>query len=120
MSSAPDFLRHIVSKILTPNSMDIKRLEDARRLLAKAEAKYKFSSYGGDPSKLADYLKSPDFIELVIVIGIDLAEKLLLTIMNTYKDEKILSTVKKVLEELKGFENTSEESSTLIVYNKKY
>jgi len=118
VSKAPDFLRHIVSKVLTPNSVDIKRLEDARRLLAKAEAKYKFSAYGGDPSRLVDYLESPDFMELVIVIGVDLAKKLLLTVMNAYSDEKIINTVKKVLDELKGFEGSSEESSTVVMYRK--
>lgn len=120
MSNSPDFLRHIVSKVLTPNNVDFKRLEEARRLLAKAESKFKFSAYGGDPSRLADYLISPDFMELVLTIGIELSEKLLLVILNTYNNnEKIITAVKKVLEELKGYENSSnEESSTIFAYKK--
>lgn len=117
--ASPDFLRHIASRVLTPNTLDVKRLDDVRRLLAMAENKYKFSSYGGDPKRLVDYLRSPDFTELTLVIGIDLTKKLLEEIINDYDDNDIKSAAKKLLEELNGYKEIEDTSDTLITYNKK-
>ncbi|BFI74167.1 MULTISPECIES: hypothetical protein [Sulfurisphaera] len=110
----PDFLRHIVSKVLTPVSLDMKRLDEAQKLLAKAESKYGFSSYGGDPEKLADFLLSPDFTNLIFIIGIDLTKKLLNTVYDNYSSQKIKDAVKKILDELEGY--NSEETNQLMMY----
>ncbi|QIW24170.1 hypothetical protein EWF20_08450 [Sulfolobus sp. S-194] len=110
----PDFLRHIVSKVLTPVSLDMKRLDEAQKLLAKAESKYGFSSYGGDPEKLADFLLSPDFTNLIFIIGIDLTKKLLNIVYDNYSSQKIKDAVKKILDELEGY--NSEETNQLMMY----
>lgn len=115
----PDFLRHIASRVFTPNSLDPKRLDDVRRLLAIAETKYKFSSYGGDPKRLVEYLRSPDFTELTLIIGIDLTKKLLEEIINDYDNEEIKNDAKKLLEEFNGYNEMEDTSDTLITYNKK-
>ncbi|AWR97784.1 hypothetical protein DFR86_09645 [Acidianus sulfidivorans JP7] len=114
----PDFLRHIASKVFTPNTLDPKRLDDVRRLLAVAESKYKFSSYGGDPKKLVEYLQSPDFTELTLIVGIDLTKKLLEEIINDYDIDEIKNIAKKLLEEFNGY-TEAENSSDTLVYNKK-
>lgn len=84
-----------------------------------AETKYKFSSYGGDPKRLVNYLQSPDFTELSLIIGIDLTKKLLEEIINDYSDEEIRNTAKKLLEELNGYREIEDTSDTLVTYNKK-
>ncbi|MDT7872465.1 MAG: hypothetical protein RXQ78_00905 [Sulfolobaceae archaeon] len=110
----PDFLRHIVSKVLTPVSLDMKKLDEAQKLLAKAESKYGFSSYGGDPEKLANYILSPDFINLVLIIGVDLSKKLLYLTRDNYSSPKIKEAVQKMLEELDGY--SGEETNQVMMY----
>ncbi|BCU71182.1 hypothetical protein [Stygiolobus caldivivus] len=110
----PDFLRHIVSKVLTPVSLDLKKLDEAQKLLAKAESKYGFSSYGGDPEKLANYLLSPDFINLVLIIGVDLSKKLLYLTRDSYSSPKIKEAVQKMLDELDGY--SGEETNQVMMY----
>lgn len=111
----PDFLRHIASKVLTPVSLDMRRLDEAQKLLAKAEIKYGFSSYGGDPEKLADFLLSPDFTNLIFIIGVDLTKKLLNAIYTNYSSQKIKDAVKKILDELDGY-SSSEEANQLMMF----
>ncbi|MBW9140352.1 MAG: hypothetical protein K1T65_01325 [Candidatus Aramenus sp.] len=113
----PDFLRHVASKVLTPNTLDLKRLDDVRRLLANAESKYKFSSYGGDPKKLKDYLLSSEFTDLILIIGIELAKKLLQEVIISYTDQEIKAAAEKVLQEIDGYKDL-EGSDTVVMYKK--
>ncbi len=71
----PDFLRQVVVRVLTPNKLDPVKLEDARKILGKAETKYRFSSFGGDPQNLVVFLLSPEFTDLILVIGVQLSQK---------------------------------------------
>jgi len=103
-----------VSKVLTPVSLDMKKLDEAQKLLAKAESKYGFSSYGGDPEKLANYILSPDFINLVLIIGVDLSKKLLYLTRDNYSSPKIKEAVQKMLEELDGY--SGEETNQVMMY----
>ncbi len=110
----PDFLRQVVVRVLTPNKLDPSKLEDARKVLGKAETKYKFSSFGGNPQNLANFLLSPDFTDLVLIIGVQLALKLLDEIDREYDIEEVREAVKKVKAELTGFEDyASNEKITL-------
>jgi hypothetical protein len=83
----PDFLRHIVNRKLSELSNKYKGLlnhtDEIRKLIALAEAKYKFSSFGGDPENLAKYLLSEDF-DLVI---------------NSFKAANALDALRSILEE---------------------
>jgi hypothetical protein len=69
MVKYPDFLRHIVNVKLSEYSIKRKKIipiiDEVRKLIAKAENRYRFSSFGGNPENLAKYLKSDDF-KLVI------------------------------------------------------
>lgn len=92
----------------------MRRLDEAQKLLAKAESKYNFSSYGGDPEKLSEFLLSPDFTNLIFIIGVDLTKKLLLTVYDSYSSQKIKDAAKKILDELEGY--GSEETNQLMMY----
>ena len=114
--SEPDFLRHVASKILTPVKLDMKRLDEAQRLLAKAESKYGFSSYGGNPERLAEFLLSPDFTNLIFIIGVDLTKKLLKTVYDNYSSQKVKDAAKKILDELDGYSSSEEETNQAIMF----
>ncbi|QGA54441.1 MULTISPECIES: hypothetical protein [Sulfolobaceae] len=120
MLNQPDFLRHVASKILSPLSIDSKRLDEARRILGEAEVKYNFSSYGGNPKKLIDFLLSPDFTELSLILGPDVTKKLLEAIKDNYTDEDIKKVADKILEEINGYTENTEESNVKVSVNKKY
>ncbi|MUN27970.1 hypothetical protein [Sulfuracidifex metallicus] len=107
----PDFLRHVANKIISPTNLDAKRLDEARKLLAEAETKYKFSSYGGNPKKLIDYLQSPEFIELVMILGVDLSKKLVTLIRDSYQDEEMKQVANKIMEELDGYSDIEESKA---------
>ncbi|MCH4815005.1 MAG: hypothetical protein QXY87_04245 [Saccharolobus sp.] len=120
MLNQPDFLRHVASKILSPLSIDSKRLDEARRILGEAEVKYNFSSYRGNPKKLIDFLLSPDFTELSLILGPDVTKKLLEAIKDNYTDEDIKKVADKILEEINGYTENTEESNVKVSVNKKY
>lgn len=114
----PDFLRHVASRILTPVKLDIRRLDEAQRLLARAESKYGFSSYGGNPEKLADFLLSPDFTNLIFIVGVDLTKELLKTIYDSYSSQRVKDAAKKILDELDGYNLSEEEKNQVIMFKK--
>jgi hypothetical protein len=109
----PDFLRQVVVRVLTPNKLDPAKLEDARKILGKAETKYKFSSFGGDPRNLVMFLLSPEFTDLVLVIGVQLSLKLLDEIEKEYDIPAVKEAVKKIREELQGYDSLINEKITL-------
>ncbi|MCQ4336985.1 MAG: hypothetical protein NO130_06340 [Sulfolobales archaeon] len=109
----PDFLRQVVVRVLTPNKLDPAKLEDARKILGKAETKYKFSSFGGDPQNLVMFLLSPEFIDLILVIGVQLSLKLLDEIEKEYDIPAVKEAVKKIREELQGYDSLINEKITL-------
>ncbi|BDB97741.1 MAG: hypothetical protein RRA45_02975 [Saccharolobus sp.] len=120
MLNQPDFLRHIASKVLSPSSIDSKRLDEARRLLGEAESKYNFSSYGGNPKNIINFLLSPDFTELSLILGPEITKKLLNAIKENYTDEDIKRVADKILEEINGYIENSNESNITVTINKKY
>jgi len=66
-SPGKDFLRNIVNHVLADISekLPVNVFNEIKNMLSRAEDKYRFSVYGGDPRKLADYLSSEDWSELV-------------------------------------------------------
>jgi len=109
----PDFLRQVVVRVLTPNKLDPAKLEDARKILGKAETRYKFSSFGGDPQNLVMFLLSPEFTDLILVIGVQLSLKLLDEIEKEYDIPAVKEAVKKIREELQGYDSLINEKITL-------
>ncbi len=67
MARKIDFLRHIVNRVLAESKLSPQLIEDVRKRIGYAEEKYKFSAFGGDVRKLAEYLRSKDFDELITV-----------------------------------------------------
>ncbi len=67
MAKKVDFLRHIVNRILAESKLSPQLIDDIRKRIAYAEERYKFSAFGGDVRRLADYLRSKDFDELITV-----------------------------------------------------
>ncbi|WFO75378.1 hypothetical protein J4526_00255 [Desulfurococcaceae archaeon MEX13E-LK6-19] len=83
----PDFLRHIVNPLLARYSRERKALvtivDEVRKLIALAEDKYGFSSFGGNPGNLAKYLRSRDFDLVISALKSANASDLVLEILNT-------------------------------------
>ncbi len=111
MVKYPDFLRHIVNTMLS--ELVVKRreilgiMDEARKLIAKAENKYRFSSFGGNPEKLADYISSDEF-KLVIdlfksVNAVDVLIEILEKTRKYYNDlPVVVEAINKRIEELRG------------------
>ncbi|ABM81062.1 hypothetical protein [Hyperthermus butylicus] len=81
-----DFLRHIVNRILASPDAPRQYVDDIRKMIGRAEDKYRFNVFGGDVRRLADYLHSKDFDDL-------------LTLVKTDKSGEALRILKKILEE---------------------
>ncbi len=81
-----DFLRQIVNAKLAEavkkNKNIVLIIDEVRKLIAKAENKYHFSIYGGNPEKLVDYLDSEDFELLVNVFKSGNAVDVLIDILD--------------------------------------
>ncbi len=63
-----DFLRHIVNRVLASLNVPAQYIDDIRRAIGRAEDKYKFNAFGGDVRRLAEYLKSRDFDDLIMQV----------------------------------------------------
>ncbi|AFZ70244.1 hypothetical protein Calag_0478 [Caldisphaera lagunensis DSM 15908] len=87
-----DFMRNIVNIVVSEYSGKISSnvVEDIKKRLGYAEAKYKFSIYGGNPLKIIDYLKSEDWNDLVSYVKSihveDLLKSILERLYNEYKN----------------------------------
>ncbi|HIC99549.1 MAG TPA: hypothetical protein EYP08_08005 [Pyrodictiaceae archaeon] len=111
-----DFLRQIVNPILAKYSVRLPRqvIDDVRKSIGRAEDRYKFSSYGGDIVKLADYLRSRDFDEVISIVKSADAMNILVEILETARDAykeypEVVKAVEERIEELKGKTTKEEE-----------
>lgn len=119
MKDRHDFLRHIVNPLLAKYSRERKPLvrviDEVRKLIALAEDKYGFSSFGGEVTKLADYIESKDF-DLVIntlksVDSLDIVIEVLKTVISKYQDlPKVVEAAKKRIKQLKQSESKPKDS----------
>jgi len=66
-SARKDFLRHIVNKVISESSGKISAsvMEDLKVRFARAEDKFSFSAFGGDPRRIADFLSSEEWTDIV-------------------------------------------------------
>lgn len=114
MKNRYDFLRHIVNPLLAKYSRErkplVRVLDEVRKLIALAEDKYGFSSFGGELAKLADYIESKDF-DLVVstlksVNSLDIVIEILETVINKYQDlPRVVEAAKKRIKQLKQSES---------------
>ncbi len=83
----PDFLRQIVNRILAEERLTPQLIDEVRKRIGYAEEKYKFSTFGGDVSKLAEYMKSREFDELITVFKSGNALPVLKKILEVAKEK---------------------------------
>ncbi len=109
-----DFLRHIVNRVLSNYAEKVPAniLDDIRKHIGRAEDKYRFTVFGGDPSKLVDYFNSDDWRDLVEYLRNLHMEWILKEILNTLIAEysqncpQVVETARKAAE---GLETKGEE-----------
>ncbi len=84
-----DFLRHIVNHILSryAEKIPISAFNEIRNRFSKAEEKYKFTVFGGDPYRLLDYLDSEDFDALITYVKSANIEEVLQSILKALAQE---------------------------------
>ncbi len=91
MVKYPDFLRHIVNTRLSEYAVKRKGIvpiiDEVRKLIAKAEARYRFSSFGGNPENLAKYFGSDDFKLVVSAFQSVNALNVLIEILEEARDK---------------------------------
>ncbi len=66
-STRKDFLRHIVNRVISESSgkIPVSVIDDIKARFARAEDKFGFSVFGGDPRRIADFLSSEEWADIV-------------------------------------------------------
>ncbi|BEP17613.1 hypothetical protein PYJP_09650 [Pyrofollis japonicus] len=110
-----DFLRHIVNRVLASSDVPQQFIDDVKKLVGKAEDKYKFDAFSGDIRKLADYIRSRDFDDLVTLLksndkGLEILKKILEEAKKAYSD--IPEIVEAIDERLKTLGAETKETET--------
>ncbi len=100
-----DFLRHIVNRMLAEKGAPKQIVDDVRKIVGKAEDKYKFSSFGGDVRNLAEFIQSRDFDDLIAIFksvgSIDILVEILKRAKEAYKDyPNVVAAIESRLKEL--------------------
>ncbi|WP_440059686.1 hypothetical protein ACSU1N_00565 [Thermogladius sp. 4427co] len=123
-----DFVRNIVNvqlgRALKEGRIQSSVVDEIKRLLSTAEDKYGFSSFGGNPEKLADYLESRDFELLVSAFkaggGVDVLLEILRQAEEAYKDlPRLRETLREVIQGLSEGRERIGTLSSVFEYLKK-
>jgi hypothetical protein len=120
-SARRDFLRQIVNKVVSESSGKISAsvMEDFKIRFARAEDKFSFSVFGGDPRRIADFLSSEDWADIVEyarnVNVLWLLEDILRKLAEEYRDDcpSIASKALETLDSLSKGSTVAEEELTL-------
>ncbi len=107
-----DFLRHIAMPVISEfaSRYPAPVIEDAKKWLANAENKFRFSIYGGDPRRVAEFLASEDWSDFVASLrgskAVDLAVAILERLVKEYSEEcpEVAEAAQRALEKLKKSE----------------
>ncbi len=116
-SARKDFLRQIVNKVISESSGKISAsvMEDFKVRFARAEDKFNFSAFGGDPRRIADFLSSEEWTDIVEyaknVNATWLLEAILKKLAEEYKEDcpPIANKALETLNSLKGSTIAKEE-----------
>jgi hypothetical protein len=116
-SARRDFLRQIVNKVISESSGRISAsvMEDLKVRFARAEDKFSFSAFGGDPRRIADFLSSEewaDIVEYAKNVNVTwLLEAILKKLAEEYKEDcpPIANKALETLNSLKGSTIAKEE-----------
>ncbi len=110
-----DFLRQIVNPTLLEFEIPVQVLSEIRKKLEAAENKYNFSAFGGDVRRLADFLRSPLWQEIVSLFesadALPALIKILERAKEAYKDyPEVVQAIEEALKNLekKGGEKIKE------------
>jgi hypothetical protein len=117
-----DFLRNIVNHVLAENSDKLPPsfLDDFREALGRMEIKYGFSSVDGDPRKLADFILSNDFDDIIILARNQKAIWVVKELLEITKEEygdlpEVASAIETRLSNLeKGIDENKADMDSLI------
>jgi len=120
-SARRDFLRQIVNKVISESSGKISAsvMEDLKVRFARAEDKFSFSAFGGDPRRIADFLSSEewaDIVEYAKNVNVTwLLEAILKKLAEEYRDDcpSIASKALETLDSLSKGGAVVEEELTL-------
>ena len=116
-SARKDFLRQIVNKVISESSGKISAsvMEDLKVRFARAEDKFSFSALGGDPRRIADFLSSEEWTDIVEYsknVNVTwLLEAILKKLAEEYKEDcpPIANKALETLNSLKGSTIAKEE-----------
>lgn len=116
-SARKDFLRQIVNKAISESSGKISAsvMEDLKVRFTRAEDKFSFSAFGGDPRRIADFLSSEewaDIVEYAKNVNVTwLLEAILKKLAEEYKEDcpPIANKALETLNSLKGSTIAKEE-----------
>ena len=116
-SARKDFLRQIVNKAISESSGKISAsvMEDLKVRFTRAEDKFSFSAFGGDPRRIADFLSSEewtDIVEYAKNVNVTwLLEAILKKLAEEYKEDcpPIANKALETLNSLKGSTVAKEE-----------
>jgi len=106
-STRRDFLRHIVNRVVSEASgrVSVGVIEDVKVRFARAEDRFGFSVFGGDPRRIVDFLSSEDWADIVEyarnVNVLWLLEAILRRLAEEYRDDCPI-VAGKALEVLEG------------------
>jgi len=120
-SARKDFLRQIVNKVISESSGKISAsvMEDLKVRFARAEDKFSFSVFGGDPRRIADFLSSEewaDIVEYAKNVNITwLLEAILKKLAEEYKEDcpPIANKALETLDSLSKGSTVAKEEPTL-------
>jgi hypothetical protein len=122
-----DFLRHIVNRVISESSakIPVSVMDDFKSKFARAEDKFGFSVFGGDPRRVADFLSSEEWADIVdyakTTNTLWLLEAILRRVAEEYKRDcpAVASKASEALEALgKGIVMVESETSFDVVVRK--
>lgn len=128
MPARKDFMRHIVNRVLASSKLPRQVVDDIRRAIGRAEDKYKFHAFGGDVRRLAEYLRSRDFDDLIQLVksvrtekgeepAIEVLKRILLEAREAYKDiPEVVQAIDERLKQLEA-EETGKKSPLELLYD---
>lgn len=118
-----DFMRHIFNIIAAEGSevLPLKTVEMLKEKMARAEDKFKFSIYGGNPARLVEFLSSEDWADIVRFAksaqALSLLERALTELAESYRDgcPDVAAKAQEALASLaKGVEQPRETIQTVL------
>lgn len=110
MRRRPDFLRNIVNRALADSALPRQVVEEIRQQVGRAEDRYRFHSFGGNIERLAEYIMSEDFDQLILALksdrsgnGLKVLESILNEALQAYGDiPRVRKAIEARLQQLHG------------------